>query len=559
MRVDFLRRAWPGLLALTCVAPPVALAAAPCPPGDRPRIAEVLYDPAGDDAGREFVELFHPGAVEVSLAGVKLESGDGSSAGRWTLRWTGGVADHVPPRGRFVIGGARVEPRPDAESELSLQNGPDAVRLTWPDGTVEVVGYGAHDFAEYSCGEPAADAPSGFSLARVPDDASSGDNAADWRPATPSPGRANQAARDLAWVRGSLALDPEQPPPNGPALLSGRVTNPGREGVEGGIARLIVTRASAGGDAAWAEADLVVALASGDSATVVLPLAAAPEGRHALVARVAVAGDEAPANDADTLSVRIGPGPVEITEIQFHPATGEGEWVELMNRSREGVDPARLRLADRADRPGRPAGGSRELAPGGFALFAQDRAALLARYPAIDSAWVWQVSPWPSLNNSDDETGSADAAIVREEDGTRVARADYSAKGVPAGVPLERRDGAFWPAVDAGGSPLAPPPAPRAVPGRFEVAPRRVTSRGARFAWELPWPVARVSVDLYDLSGARIATAIPEAEVPGRGERAWIPEGLASGLYVAVLRARAGTPGEVVHATRALRIEGGAR
>src|SRR5258705_6776618 len=80
-----------------------------CAPEGRPRLAEVLYDPAGDDTGAEFVELWNPYDAPFALTGVRLESADGASS-RWSLRWTGGAADTIRARGRFVIG--RFPPTP---------------------------------------------------------------------------------------------------------------------------------------------------------------------------------------------------------------------------------------------------------------------------------------------------------------------------------------------------------------------------------------------------------------------------------------------------------------
>ena len=194
----------------------VTLAA--CSAAGRPLVAEVFYDAIGDDTGLEFVELYNPEARAWPLAGARLEAGDGAGPDRWITRWTGAGAGTIPPHGRFVIGGALVVPAPQAVVDLGLQNGPDAVRLLWPDGAAEVVGYGALDYPEYFCGSPAPDVSSGLSLSRIPDDADSGQNALDFRPAAPSPGRANQPERDLALVPGSLALAPEQPPDGAPAL-----------------------------------------------------------------------------------------------------------------------------------------------------------------------------------------------------------------------------------------------------------------------------------------------------------------------------------------------------
>src|SRR5439155_20980804 len=99
-----------------------------CTPAGRPLISEVFYDAIGDDAGLEFVELYNPGSVPADLAGARLEAGDGAARGRWTLRWTAPPGTSIEPGGRFVIGGARVPPAPDAVGQLQLPNGPDAVR-----------------------------------------------------------------------------------------------------------------------------------------------------------------------------------------------------------------------------------------------------------------------------------------------------------------------------------------------------------------------------------------------------------------------------------------------
>ena len=161
-------------------------AAAACGPPGRPIVAEVYYDAIGDDTGFEFVEILNPTGADWPLAGLRLDAGDGAGPGRWTARWTGAAGDTVRAHARFVIGGARVSPPPDAVATLDLQNGPDGMRLVWPDGATEVVGWGALAYPEYFCGAPAADAPAGESLARVPDEAETGSNAGDFRPAAPS-------------------------------------------------------------------------------------------------------------------------------------------------------------------------------------------------------------------------------------------------------------------------------------------------------------------------------------------------------------------------------------
>jgi hypothetical protein len=538
-----------------------AFATAACAPGQHPRIAEVLYDAVGEDTGWEFVEFHNPFDRALPLAGARLEAGDGSGPGRWTLRWTGNAVDSVAAGGRFVVGGAKVQPASRAVVTLELQNGPDALRLVWPDGTVEVVGYGALEFPEYSCGAPAVDVAPGQSLARVPDAADLGSNAADFRAATPSPGRANQSQRDLALLAGSLALSPEQPDPGAAARLAGRLANHGATAVAAGEAMLVATAtaASAAWDVPLFARAVGAALAPGDTVAFdeVLALEA---GKWRLRMVVTLPGDESPANDTDSLLVRAGPGPLELTEIQFHPAAGEGEWVEVRNRSGASLDLTGFTISDRGSTRGVPAGGEGALEPESLAVLAQDRAALLRAFPALEARRVWSARPWSSLNNSNDSTGFADAVVLRETDNTICQRVAYSAAGIPTGVPLEWRDGGWWPASEPAGTPLHLPHARVPLARRFEFAPRRLCEGGtATLAWDLPWSRAHISLELYDLAGRRVARPLDEFLAPARGERAWSVGAVAPGLYVTLARARPDGSGDWIVERSALRIEGNGR
>ena len=528
---------------------------ATCAPAGRPMLAEVLYDPSGSDTGYEFVELVNPTSADIALAGLRIEAGDGAGPDRWTLRWTGGAGDTIRAGARFVIGGASVVPAPDAIVTLALQNGPDAVRLVWPDSAIEVLGYGEVEFGEYACGAPAADVPSGMSLARIPDDAATGSNALDFRPASPTPGRANQPGRDALIEPGSMAIEPPQPAPGDFATLSFRVRNAGRAEI---APDSILLSAEAQGVPPVAAA-LPAAVGAGETADATLAFGPLPSGKLVIEARVTLAGDESPANDSDTLRVRVGPGPLAVSEIQYHPGAGEGEWIELRNGASLPLEPAPFRIADRSGTTGAPREGSGTIAPDSLVVFAQHRADLLARFPALDPARVWEVAPWPALNNSNDATGTADEVRVVEPDGTLSDRVAYSATGVPAGVPIELRGGAWWPSLASAGTPLAPPVDPPMLRGAFAITPRRLATAGApaRIAWALPWTSGYATLELFDLAGRRVARPFIEMAVPARGERALDTSSLAPGVYVAAFRARpATTGGEPLVASQPLRIVG---
>lgn len=526
-------------------------AALSCAPAEHPLLTEVYYDAPGDDTGFEFVELWNQEPSVKSLNALRIEAGDGAGPGRWTVKWTGGPGDSIGAGRRFVVGGARVAPSPDRVATLDLQNGPDALRLVWPDGTVEVLGWGAHDFDEYHCGTPAADVAGGQSLARLPEGASTGSNAGDFRAAEPSPGSPNQRTRDAALVRHRLLLEPEQPDPAGSATLTLLLTNLGASTWSEGEARVAVTS-----ELLALPVDAVApAVAAGETAQVRVTLATLRAGRGAVVARVTLTADEAPPNDADTLMMRVGPGPLAVTEIQFHPTAAEGEWVEVRNVSGEELSLDAFKFGDRAGAAGRIEPGV-SLSPDSLAVLAQDPTALLVAHPALDAARVRRVTPWAALNNSDDASGIADQVLLAESDGVPVERVSYSAGGIAAGVTLER-DGQTWrPAVSAGGTPLAPPRPAEPVPGGFRVHPRRLHGSGdtVQFAWELPWESARVTLELYDLDGRRTRRLAGPVPSGAHGERPVTLDALAPGVYLAVLRAES-DEGSLTRVT-ALRVEG---
>ena len=523
-----------------------------CTAAGRARIAEILYDAIGDDTGREFVELINPTSAPLALAGLRLEAGDGAGPGRWTLRWTAGAHDSIAASGRFVIGGALVEPRPDAQVTLELQNGPDAVRLVWPDGAIEVVGYGPLADGEYFCGAPAADAPSGSALARIPDDADRGSNALDFRPAEPTPGRANQVTLDAAIRKGSLELDPPQPDPGAPARLAATLIDRGTQPFTAGAVAL-----TASSDGVRLATTPTGAVAAGDSAHVAVALPGLPAGIHTLTIRAAVAGDERPEDDADSLRVRVGPGPLQITEIQFHPGGGEGEWIEVRARDAAPVALAGFTLSDRGGHPAALPADALSLPPDSLALLVEHRDALLARFPGLDPARVIEVSPWAALNNSDDSSGVADLVVIRERDGTPCDRVAYSAHGIPAGVPLELGEPGWTTDSDPAGTPLAPPRGPPALHSRFDLGPRRLRpGESPRLAWSLPWARARLSIEVFDLAGRRV-TRIAETAVGAHGERR--VDGLPGpGLYLLAIAARSEDGAGVVRETRAVRVTGAA-
>src|SRR5688572_1070419 len=303
---------------------------------------EVLYDPAGADAGFHFVELINRSALAVSLAGWRLEAGDGAGEERWRTVWTGAAADVVAPGARFVVGEGRVLPPPDRIVPFDLENGPDAVRLSTPDGARDVLGWGALTFASYFEGRPAPDVASGFALARLPDGDDHDDNATDWAAVSPpTPGQANLPERDVAVVH--AALDAERCEPGDVVTARATLLNRGAGALAAGEAEAMLWAAPlgeplAGGGSGPLRPDSLVARAAlaelepADSAAVTLAFAPPAAGPWRLTVAARTLDDGLPANDRLEIVAQVGAGALLVSEVAAAPAEGP-EWIEVWNGS----------------------------------------------------------------------------------------------------------------------------------------------------------------------------------------------------------------------------------
>jgi lamin tail-like protein len=173
-------------------------------------ISEVLYDAAGTDNGKVFVELW--GTAGTSLEGYKLE---GVNGGDGTVGPTLTLSGAIPADGFFVVadtdGTATQVANADLVLNFDLQNGPDSVVLRDALGNVlDSLGYGVFGATDVFAGEghAAPGAAAGQSVARVFANRDTNDNAADFVLLdVPTPGSGPLAAPEpsLAAVLG-LAL-----------------------------------------------------------------------------------------------------------------------------------------------------------------------------------------------------------------------------------------------------------------------------------------------------------------------------------------------------------------
>jgi len=162
------------------------------------KIQEVVYDAAGPDSPHVFTELV--GAPGTVLDGWLLIGVNGSTGLPYrTLDLTGAV---IPDDGIFVITTSRASVALAAERDfigaVDWQNGPDAVQL-WSslEELADALQYGDAGEGNRGEGEPAEDVDPGLALTRDASGTDTDNNAADFRSASPTPGRLGESAIPL--------------------------------------------------------------------------------------------------------------------------------------------------------------------------------------------------------------------------------------------------------------------------------------------------------------------------------------------------------------------------
>lgn len=547
-----------GLCALMASAP------AALPAHGQIVINEFLPDPAGSDAGREFVELLNTGADPVDLGGWQLQFANGAEAVEWLVRWTGQAGQALAPGARFLIvdrNWAGTAPA-DAEVALALQNGPDAIRLVAAGLQRDLVGYGALTDPELLEGTPVPLVP-GRSLARRPDGRDSDDNRADFTAAEPTPGTPNFARHALTVI--DCGLEPPSAPRAGAVVLVSAVLR--NDGTEA----LPLTRVSLACGPARVPA-ILDGTASGDERRLDWTLRPDADGQWPLQVLVPLP------QPAETLAVdlgrlQVGPAALVLSEVLAAPRSGQGEWLEIASAGSATVDLAghRVRDAD-GDWVDLPA----IMLPAGERLVvAQDSTALLgwlaanAGGPANAGgcdAPVRQLTPWPALNNAPPEAREhADRVLLADPAGTVIDQVVIGADGeeVSADRSLERVDPAAVPPGSPGWAEClagagATPGCANSVAGTTSgpvgagslaaapaVADRQAGQAAIHLSFTVPAVAAGWDLVVYDLDGRAVRDLGGDGRGPGPRTLFWDlcddhARPVAAGGYVAALRWRSG-------------------
>jgi hypothetical protein len=401
-------------------------------------INELYYDHPGGDDGFEFVELINVSAVPVSVEDVRLEFHNGTGL-VWEALWTGQTGE-IEPGGLYVIGGRFVSPPPDAVAGFSIQNGPDAVRVCVGGEEADRVGYGGLNDPEWCETAGAAAIDAGRSLARLPDGADSGNNAADFSPAGPSPGVFNVARRDVSIGRAGSTAAAAVLAPGGFDRLWFEVTNNGVYAVAPGEVAVEVVDSTALSVAVVDTRHNTEALAPGDRYSLQMDVSLTA-GYHWVTARTEYGADERTSNNAATVLRRVGTPALIVSELLCYPRDGCPQFVELYNAGPGPLDIGGFVLRDRSHDFSTVTSSSVVVPAGGFVVVTPDAAALERFFPSAPAGSVVEhEGSWPSLNRTG-SGGVADSIVVGDAMSLTVDAISYPPPGSEnMGRSLERID-----------------------------------------------------------------------------------------------------------------------
>lgn len=488
-------------------------------------ISEIMFNPDGDENAREFIEIANRSSGPLSLEGWRIGDGAGFDllvpvrSGSWILP-AGGFAVVVDPD--YLDAGepyATIIPDtplftiPDqALGSRGLSNStPEPVYLISAAGdTLSLVRY-------------SIDCPAGRSWERV--DLSGGDGSENFsasRGPDGTPGVRNSVVppdRNPALIPASLRFEPPAPRPGERLDIFVSFRNAGLSPVSDVRVTIRILPDLAIGTVAFSD----TIPPGSDAPATRLEIPRLPCGR--LMLSACIEGESAGTGD-DTLTVALDvpvpPGTLVLNEIMVAPREGP-EWVEVLNAGSVPVSLLGWSMTDSRSVPSHPAAVDRFLSPGEFVILAADSTVV----PGAKGAVSLALKGFPSLNNDGDtvvlldpggapaDSAGYDAAepgVSRERISPRLGGGDraWDLCTDPAGSTPGRQNSIYFSRVEddlpSGGTYLTITPNPFS---------ERVT-----IAYDLPFPLSRVRMTVYDRRG-RIVTTLREVSESGS---AWAGE-----------------------------------
>lgn len=389
---------------------------------EMPVINEVMYDPVGPDAGKEWIEIYNPSVYPYSLHNWTIET-----AGR-QFRTDFTFPDIIIQPGEYIVIGEYDVSFADYITDLDLQNGGSntvGVRLVSADRSyTDTVLYSSPNTYELpdDINAPALSfvslAPPGYTLARRPNGYDS-NNVLNWQATKfPTPKAENFKYYDLSVKDLYLVFDGYKHTLH--TLIHDLST------IDVNKLNLHIS-VRFNNDIIY---DSVINVVFDNKLAVFeLDVDLVENNVNVFFVEITYPHDVDNSNNSYEFSYWYGFMPIIINEIQFQPLANEPEWIEFFNRSDEDFIIENAHIVDAA---GGKAHFSTIIKANDYFIITQNAEMFFERHPFTNRKKVFQPSTWAILNN----TAETIELFVNET--VRIDSVSYVGQASMRGKSLER-------------------------------------------------------------------------------------------------------------------------
>ena len=361
-------------------------------------INEVLYNPEGSDAKKEWIEIFNPQSESVDLYGWKLYS-----AGKIFEQDYLFPEMEIAPKAYILVGGEDV-PNVDVVVGFSLQNGgsaTDGIKLANPDESYADFLFYDQPNSNNLRGEDGNNATSfapnveaGNSLARYPDKGDSNDCQLDFfQSKKPTPKGENFIPIDLELTTISFAK----------GELSTKIRNLSTTEADNSKSSINVEFGSS-----LKFSFPIDQIPSLGWVTQVFQLTEIKENPTLIKVHLVNDKDFDNTNNYKQITVFSADEKIVVNEVLFAPLTGGTEWVELYNQIEKKLSLTDYKMVDFL---GGVIAFSALIEMKGYLVICQDSTNFLQTYPQVNQKYIVQAKSWATLNNDADKLTLTDGYL----------------------------------------------------------------------------------------------------------------------------------------------------
>ena len=477
-------------------------------------ISEIMFNPAGDENAREFVEIVHVSSGPVSLEGFSI--GDGS--GYDELRIAGDTWFVSPGQYALILdpdyfdADEQYERIPDTVPIFTVSDKAIGLRglSNSAEETVSLISAGGETISavRYSL-----DCPPGHSWERIlPEGGDGADNFAPSKAEHGTPGRQNSVLpppRNPSLDGHSLRFSPEEPVMGERVEIALTFLNSGLETVSGITVSVMLLPDIPLGSVLFSD-NVSYGERSSEKALVIDTIQG---GCLSFMVSIVSVGETAAAFDDtvyQTLNVPVGGDNLLLNELMAAPVGDAPEWIELMNAGSFPIDVFGMKLRDFSGSVSGSIDTHCLIDPDGFVIISGGIPSRV--YPETP---VVSVNRFPALNND------GDSLVLLDCTGTVIDSMSYGQ--TEAGFSLERiapgksGDMSDWDICveQSGATPGSKnsiyfasdsgQDGKREQSVELEVSPNPFLD-STSISYNLPFPLARVRILMYDRRGRLVAT-----------------------------------------------------